>query len=78
MHEEFAALGWLQALGYELLYGPRGDPAPSARHWFDVVLTERLHRALRRHSHNPHIPAAALDNAFRNMKLPLSIFLSRT
>ncbi len=67
---EDAALAWLEALGYTVLYGPaiaagergaeRSDPS-----YRDVVLEVRLRQALARL--NPDLPAEALDDAYRKL-----------
>jgi type I restriction enzyme, R subunit len=67
---EEAALGWLEALGYAVLYGPeiavgmpgaeRDDP-----NYRDVVLEGRLRQALVRL--NPDLAAEALEDAFRKL-----------
>jgi type I restriction enzyme, R subunit len=67
---EDAALGWLHALGYAVLYGPdiavgelgaeRIDP-----NFRDILLEARLSQALLRL--NPDIPPAALDDATRKL-----------
>src|SRR4051812_16013653 len=67
---EEATLGWLQALGYEVLSGPataaeevraeQSDPG-----YRDVVLERRVRQALGRL--NPELPPEALDEAFRKL-----------
>ena len=67
---EQAGLDWLEALGYRVLHGPtiaagehaaeRSDP-----NYRDVVLEKRLREALARL--NPNLPAAALEDAYRNL-----------
>ncbi|QPD04232.1 MAG: putative type I restriction enzyme HindVIIP R protein [Candidatus Nitrospira kreftii] len=67
---EDAALGWLEALGYQVLHGPdiavgelaaeRSDPS-----YRDVILERRLRKALVRL--NPDLPAEALEDAFRKL-----------
>jgi type I restriction enzyme R subunit len=69
-HVEEAALAWLAALGYSVLYGPgiaAGEPAsertdPSCR---DTILEQRLRRALTRL--NTDLPADAIDEAYRRL-----------
>jgi type I restriction enzyme R subunit len=72
---EEAALGWLEELGYEILYGPDispdGDtltPALSQGergNYSQVVLENRLRNALARL--NPKFPPEALEDAFRKL-----------
>ena len=67
---EFAALGWLRELGYEVLHGPViGFDGPEAERsnpeHRDVVLEGRLRTALLRP--NPQLPTEALDDAFRKL-----------
>ncbi|MBI1776748.1 MAG: type I restriction endonuclease subunit R [Proteobacteria bacterium] len=67
---EEAALGWLEALGYQVLHGPEiaaGEPGaeradPDFR---DVVLEARLHQALA--GLNPDLPPEALADAYRKL-----------
>jgi type I restriction enzyme R subunit len=69
---EDAALAWLEAQGYAVAYGPafavdgtapeRADPG-----FRDVVLEGRLRAALERL--NPDLPAEALSDAFRRVKV---------
>ncbi len=69
-HVEDAALGWLRALGWDVVHGSdlgcggaraeRSDPGCR-----DVLLVGRLRRALARL--NPHLPAEALDEACRKL-----------
>ncbi len=68
---EEAALAWLEAEGYQVLYGP--DIAPGGgraeRADFDqVILVDRLRNAL--YQLNPHLPTAALEDAFRQLANP--------
>ncbi len=68
---ELAALGWLQNLGYEVLYGPEVAPGQAGSEREDyatVILEGRLRQALRRL--NPKIPVAALQEAFRKLTRP--------
>jgi type I restriction enzyme R subunit len=72
---EAAALGWLEELGYAVLYGPDispdGDtltPALSQgerERYSHVVLENRLRNALARL--NPKLPPEALEDAFRKL-----------
>lgn len=67
---EDAALGWLEALGYQVLHGPDiafDQPAceRSGPDYRDVILEGRLRRAL--HRLNPDLPAEALEDAFRKL-----------
>ncbi|MDR4467860.1 MAG: type I restriction endonuclease subunit R [Nitrospira sp.] len=67
---ESAALGWLEALGYQVFHGPdiavgalaaeRKDP-----NYRDVILERRLRDALVRL--NPELPVEALEDAFRKL-----------
>ena len=67
---EDAALGWLEALGYQVLHGPdiavselaaeRSDPS-----YRDVILERRLRQALVRL--NPELPTDALEDAYRKL-----------
>lgn len=67
---EQAALGWLEALGYQILHGPeiaagealaeRADPS-----FRDVILERRLREVLARL--NPALPAEALEDAYRRL-----------
>ncbi|WP_346380623.1 type I restriction endonuclease subunit R [Acidithiobacillus sp.] len=65
---EQAALGWFEELGYLRAFGP--DLAPDGPQqerdtYKQVVLTDRLLTALTRL--NPHLPASALEDAFRQI-----------
>ncbi len=65
---ENATLDWLKELGYEIGHGPEiapGEPAAERDGFGDVVLSKRLHTALRKL--NPTLPAEALDEAFRKI-----------
>jgi type I restriction enzyme R subunit len=67
---EDAALAWLGALGYSVLYGPtiaagEADAERSDANYRDVVLERRLREALVRL--NPELPQDALDDAFRKL-----------
>ncbi len=68
---EAAALGWLQAIGWNIAHGP--DIAPDTllaerRDYGEVVLGARLRDALARL--NPGLPAEALEDAFRKLTRP--------
>lgn len=68
---EQAALAWLEALGYGVVYGPDigpGQPDAERDGWGQVVLERRLQQVLQRL--NPTVPAAALDDAFRKLTRP--------
>jgi len=65
---EEAALAWLAELGYSTLYGPDiapGEALAERVSYAEPVLQGRLRAALVRL--NPHIPAAALDEAARKV-----------
>src|SRR5436305_711526 len=65
---EQAALAWLEALGYGVLFGPDiapGEPAAERGDYGQVVLEQRLRQALQRL--NPRVPADALEEAFRKL-----------
>ena len=67
---EEAALEWLGALDYQVLYGPDfgpGEPAAERATYGDVVLLERLRCALARI--NPHVPPEAIEEAVRKVLL---------
>jgi type I restriction enzyme R subunit len=68
---EQAALAWLEAIGWRIAHGP--DIAPDMplaerRDYSEVVLARRLRDALARL--NPHLPAEALEEAFRKLTRP--------
>jgi type I restriction enzyme R subunit len=68
---EEAAIDWFRDLGYQYLPGP--DIACDGRYpergsYADVLLVDRLRSALDRL--NPHIPAEALEDAFRKVTRP--------
>ena len=70
-HVELAALGWLQALSYELRHGPElapNEPGAERQDYGQVVLERRLRQALQRL--NPQVPADALEEAFRKLTRP--------
>jgi type I restriction enzyme R subunit len=65
---EQEALGWLADVGYATLYGPDISPdgdAPERTDYRQVLLRERLRVAI--NTLNPTIPAAARDDAFKQM-----------
>ncbi len=65
---ETAALGWLEALGYNTLAGVTlspGEPQAERASYADVFLLERLRSALARI--NPAIPVEALEDALRKL-----------
>jgi len=68
---EEAALGWLEATGWQIAHGPEiapDTPAAERRDYGEVVLTQRLRDALARL--NPTLPAEALEDAFRKLTRP--------
>uniref|UniRef100_A0A7C4RTA8 Type I restriction enzyme endonuclease subunit n=1 Tax=Desulfatirhabdium butyrativorans TaxID=340467 RepID=A0A7C4RTA8_9BACT len=68
---ESAALSWLSELGYQTLFGLEvapDRPAAEREHYGQVVLEYRLRQALARL--NPHVPADALEEAFRKLTRP--------
>jgi type I restriction enzyme R subunit len=68
---EEAALGWLEGLGYARRFGPEIAPGMLAAERDDygqAVLSQRLRDALARL--NPHVPPAALDEAYRKLTRP--------
>jgi len=68
---EQAALGWLKTLGYAIRNGVAiapGEPAAERDDYRQVVLETRLLQALQRL--NPHISAAAIQEAFRKITRP--------
>src|SRR5688572_9506200 len=73
---EAAALEWLAELGYTILHGPDiapGELLAERQSYGEVVLEGRLRAALARL--NPHLPAVALDEAFRKLTRPEAIRL---
>jgi type I restriction enzyme R subunit len=67
---ERAALNWLEALGYAVLYGPDivlGEPGAERTdpNYRDVVLEDRLRKSLSRL--NPALPPEALEDACRKL-----------
>jgi len=68
---EFAALGWLEGMGYRVLHGPEiapGEPAAEREDYGQVVLGDRLRQALVQL--NPQVPPEAIEEAFRKLTLP--------
>lgn len=68
---EQASLDWLQELGYQIAFGPDlacDGPAPERLTYQDVLLDGRFKESLARL--NPHIPAEALEEAFRKVARP--------
>jgi type I restriction enzyme R subunit len=68
---ESAALGWLEALGWQVLHGPHiapGEAAAERTDYGEVVLAQRLREALA--TLNPKLPAEALEDAFRKLTRP--------
>ncbi len=75
---EEAALGWLEAAGWQIAHGP--DIAPDMvtserRDYGEVVLAQRLRDALVRL--NPTLPGEALEDAFRKLTRPEGADLDR-
>lgn len=67
---EEATLEWLEELGYSVVGGPEIAPAPDGErpernNYSDVVLTERLKKAIDRI--NPNIPEPARDEALKKV-----------
>lgn len=65
---EEAALAWLEAIGWQVAYGP--DIAPDMltaerNDYAEVILSQRLRDVLARL--NPELPAEALEDAFRKL-----------
>ena len=68
---EQVALEWLASVGWKVAHGPDIAPdTPSAERtdYGEVVLAQRLRDALA--AMNPHLPAAALEDAFRKLIRP--------
>ena len=68
---EYAALEWLDGLGWKVVHGP--DIAPDVTRseradYGQVVMEQRLRDAL--HRLNPTLPGDALDDAFRKLTRP--------
>jgi len=67
-HVEEAALAWLHDAGWQVAHGPDiapDTPGAERRNFGEVILADRLRRALARL--NPQLPAEALDDAFRKL-----------
>jgi type I restriction enzyme R subunit len=65
---ESTTLSWLASLGYTSLFGPDiapEEPAAERESFVEVLLTRRLHDALRRL--NPAMPSDALEEALRKV-----------
>lgn len=66
---EQATLAWLEGLGYDILSGSEIGPGEAlAERYGQVVLGDRLRQALQRF--NQHVPADALEEAFRKLTRP--------
>ena len=68
---EQVALAWLASVGWKVAHGPDIAPdTPGAQRndYGEVVLAQRLRDALA--AMNPHLPAAALEDAFRKLIRP--------
>ena len=68
-HVEDAALEWLSGLGCAVLHGPDiapDGPMPERISYDQVLLTPRLHKALKRL--NPHLPAVTLEDVLRKVQ----------
>ena len=68
---EQVALEWLASVGWQVAHGPDIAPdTPGAQRndYGEVVLAQRLRDALA--AMNPHLPAAALEDAFRKLIRP--------
>ena len=67
---EAAALDWLDALGWQIAYGPdiAPDTAGAERDGYGQMVLERRRDAMARL--NPDLPASALDDAFRKLTQP--------
>jgi type I restriction enzyme R subunit len=72
-HLEQAAMEWFEELNYETMnasfIAPDGD-YPERMDYSDVLLEVRLREALK--NLNPHLPADALEEAFRAVSIPQS------
>jgi type I restriction enzyme R subunit len=65
---EEAALDWFKGLDYQYLLGPDiacDGTRPERASYADVILSDRLRASLR--ALNPHIPAEALEDAFKKV-----------
>jgi len=65
---EQAALDWLAGVGYSIAFGPDIVESERGGDFGRVVLEGRLRQALQRL--NPHVPADALEEAFRKLTRP--------
>ena len=68
---EQAALAWLESVGWRVRHGPEiapGEPGAERGDYGQVILETRLRDGLGRL--NPHLPAEALDDAFRKLTRP--------
>ena len=68
---EQVALAWLASVGWQVAHGPdiaADTPGAQRNDYGDVVLAQRLRDALA--AMNPHLPAAALEDAFRKLIRP--------
>ncbi|MDR7454894.1 MAG: type I restriction endonuclease subunit R [Armatimonadota bacterium] len=68
---EFAALDWLESIGWRIAHGPDiapDMPAAERADYGEVVLAQRLRDALARL--NPELPGEALEDAFRKLIYP--------
>ena len=67
---EHAALEWFRGLGYAVVGGPDMPPGPQAlrERYADAIFPSVVRGALDRL--NPHLPAEALDDAFRKLTRP--------
>ncbi len=75
---EQAAMEWLAGLGYQTAYGPdisAEEPGPGQRSYRDVILEDRLRRAVERL--NPSIPREAREEAISRVLYPASPSLVR-
>ena len=70
---EEAALEWFEELGYEVVFAPDISPDgdyPEREDYIDVILKERLKKALTRV--NPNLSSSVIDDAFRQIIIPQS------
>jgi type I restriction enzyme R subunit len=68
-YAEEPALEWLQALGWECVYGPEIAPsgaAPERPGWYEVLLEDRLRAALV--ELNPGVPRKAIEEAILRVR----------
>ncbi len=78
-HVEQAAIRWFERQGYRHLHGPTiapDEPAAERSSYADVILAERLRRALERL--NPRLPTEVRDEAFRRLTRPESASLEES